>query len=461
VIAFLLTLLFAQGLPALPGESGTISGVVRTSQGTPAAGVRVSAMVPPEPGTESASAGSFAALAQTDEQGRYHLDGIPQGRYYLVAGRVDLPTFYPGTSDISQAKIFSIAPGGAVSGMDFVMMDNSIRAATTSFTDTPRIILNPTTQIPISVHVRTEAEVRLPVFADGALIPVQLNDTTTGFQWAHAINDSFVINVPGMISEYRINIRNLPTGYSVKSMTYGTTDVTSSPLKIPASLLPRQIIVTQNGVTQTVVVSAQSTGQPAPELTIILAKVDVPPVPGVRITGRAKDTEPRSIYISGNPGTYFSDGTFEFRGVAPGRYSIAALGSSPAPSLGASIVVGDRDIEGVEIESIAVLPNDAKQPRPPDAAGTHTPGSVLPLASFRGRILEEASGVPIEEGSIRLMGRDSLTVSLGVGGEFEFPRLLPGTYDLEVRIFGHSNILQPVVIGDEDLRIDVKTLRLY
>jgi len=47
VIAFLLTLLMVQGIPALPGQSGVVSGVVRTSEGTPAAGVRVSAMVPP------------------------------------------------------------------------------------------------------------------------------------------------------------------------------------------------------------------------------------------------------------------------------------------------------------------------------------------------------------------------------------------------------------------------------
>jgi hypothetical protein len=51
--------------------------------------------------------------------------------------------------------------------------------------------------------------------------------------------------------------------------------------------------------------------------------------------------------------------------------------------------------------------------------------------------------------------------SVGTGGEFEFTRLLPGTYELEVRIFGHSNVLQPIVVGDEDVRVDVKTLRLY
>src|SRR5262245_1212332 len=128
MFALLLTLLLAQGIPVLPGETGTVSGVIRTSIGTPAAGVRVSAMVPPEVAADAAAGSALAALAQTDEQGRYRLEGIPAGRYYIVAGRVDLPTYYPGTADMKQARIFSVVPGGTVSGMDFVMMDSSIRS---------------------------------------------------------------------------------------------------------------------------------------------------------------------------------------------------------------------------------------------------------------------------------------------------------------------------------------------
>ena len=449
MIGFLLTLLMAQGIPALPSQSGTVSGVVRTSAGIPAAGVRVSAMVPPEVGTEAALSGSFAALAQTDEQGRYRLEGIPQGRYYIVAGRVDLPTFYPGTADVSNARIFAITPGGAVSGIDFVMMDNSVRAASSSgvffgITSLTQV------QITIPIRVRMEPGAKLPVFAAGSFTMVRFTDTFTGVQTSQTIKDSFVFSVSPS-NEFRVDVVNLPVGYVVNSIMYGTTDVTSSSLKIPAALLPRPTIVTANGITQVTVASAPPAGQPAPELTISLAKVPVPSGPGVRVAGRAKDTDARAIYLSGRPGTFFSDGTFEFLGVPPGRHSIAAFGSSPVSSLGASIVVGDRDVDGVEIETIAVLPNDAKQPRPPDASGTHAPGSVLPLAAFRGRIVEEASGVPIEEGTIRLMGRDSITVPIGVGGKFEFSGLLPGTYELEVRIFGHSNVLQPIIIGDEDI----------
>src|SRR5580765_1647162 len=245
----------AQGIPALPRESGMVSGVVRTSAGTPAAGVRVSAMVPLEPGTEAASAGSFAALAQTDEQGRYRLEGIPQGRYYIVAGRVDQPTFYPGTADMSKARIFSIAPGGAVSGMDFVMMDDSIRNV--SVNDLFSAYAGYVTQlaqlrgtgISIPTHIRMEAGAKLPVTAAGTFTMVQFTETATGLQRTQTIKESFAASLlpSSNTPEFRVEVVNLPDGYVVKSIIYGTTDVTVNPLKIPASLLPRQTIVTTNG----------------------------------------------------------------------------------------------------------------------------------------------------------------------------------------------------------------------
>ena len=441
MIGFLLTLLMVQGIPALPGQSGTVSGVVRTSAGIPAAGVRVSAMVPPEVGTEAALSGSFAALAQTDEQGRYRLEGIPQGRYYIVAGRVDLPTFYPGTADVSNARIFAIAPGGAVSGIDFVMMDNSVRSASAFGQTAPPAPPSFT----IQTQVRLEDSAKLPVFASGDFTSVRFTDTITGAQRTQQIKGSFSVGLStsNRAPEYRVSVENLPAGMVVKSMTYGSSDVLANTLKIP----------TTNGT----ILLSRST---APVLTITLAAVPVPSLAGVRVAGRAKDTDARAIYLSGRPGTFFSDGTFEFLGVPPGRHSIAAFGSSPVSSLGAAIVVGDRDMEGIEMETVAVLPA-VLQPTLSDATGTPAPSTVLPLASFRGRILEEASGVPIEEGTIRLIGRNSITVSVGTGGEFEFLRLLPGTYDLEVRIFGHSNVLQPIVIEGESIRLDVKTLRLY
>ena len=40
-------------------------------------------------------------------------------------------------------------------------------------------------------------------------------------------------------------------------------------------------------------------------------------------------------------------------------------------------------------------------------------------------------------------------------------QLLPGTYDLEVQIFGHSNIKQSVEIDDKDMKLELISRKLY
>jgi hypothetical protein len=39
-------------------------------------------------------------------------------------------------------------------------------------------------------------------------------------------------------------------------------------------------------------------------------------------------------------------------------------------------------------------------------------------------------------------------------GRFEFTRLLPGSYELEVQAFGHSTIKKTIVIGEDDVNFD-------
>ena len=70
-------------------------------------------------------------IAETDAQGRYLLDGIPQGRYYIAAGRVDQPTYYPGVREMGPATIVSVMPGITVSGIDFTLNQASAGRATT------------------------------------------------------------------------------------------------------------------------------------------------------------------------------------------------------------------------------------------------------------------------------------------------------------------------------------------
>jgi hypothetical protein len=54
---------------------------------------------------------------------------VPPGQYYITAGRVDLPTYYPGTLELSKGTTVSIASAGTIANIDFVVQDTSTAAA--------------------------------------------------------------------------------------------------------------------------------------------------------------------------------------------------------------------------------------------------------------------------------------------------------------------------------------------
>jgi Carboxypeptidase regulatory-like domain len=101
-------------------DKGSVTGRIRSADGTPTVGVRVAAMVAPEPGVSAADTGSaMASLAQTDSAGNFRLENIPPGRYYITAGFVDFPTYYPGTAAITGATAILVPAGATTANIDF------------------------------------------------------------------------------------------------------------------------------------------------------------------------------------------------------------------------------------------------------------------------------------------------------------------------------------------------------
>jgi hypothetical protein len=102
------------------GKNGIATGQLRLPSGSPAAGVRVAAMAVPDAGAP-ASSGVLVSLTQTDSDGRYRLENIPPGRYYIQAGLIDFPNYYPGASTLAAATSVLIPPAGVVEKLDFTL----------------------------------------------------------------------------------------------------------------------------------------------------------------------------------------------------------------------------------------------------------------------------------------------------------------------------------------------------
>jgi hypothetical protein len=103
------------------GNGGVVTGQIRLQDGSPAAGIRVGAMSANGGITD---AGVFLeSLAETDATGLYRLSGITPGRYYIVAGALDAPTYFPGAASTKDARILEIRDGSTVGSVNFTVLN--------------------------------------------------------------------------------------------------------------------------------------------------------------------------------------------------------------------------------------------------------------------------------------------------------------------------------------------------
>src|SRR6516165_102675 len=91
--------------------TGVVTGQLRSKEGQPITGVRISAMTAPE---ANAPAPALVSMGLTDNTGHYRLENIPPGRYYITSGFIEQPTYYPGVASVTGATIVNVAPGATV-----------------------------------------------------------------------------------------------------------------------------------------------------------------------------------------------------------------------------------------------------------------------------------------------------------------------------------------------------------
>ena len=110
----LATLLLTQINPAFQ-DSGSISGRILNMNGEAAANVRVTVVQVPDGPAPSAGV-TLVSLTLTGADGRYRLDNVPAGRYYIAVGRVERPTYFPGVGRLEDATAVALRTGERGSG---------------------------------------------------------------------------------------------------------------------------------------------------------------------------------------------------------------------------------------------------------------------------------------------------------------------------------------------------------
>lgn len=115
---FVVILLACSALQA-QAQTAVVTGQVRSSDGTPAAGIRVALASMNERGQITPEV--LARITTTDDAGRYRIEEIAPGRYGLIAGAVSSPTYYPGTAVAAEARVLSVVSGTTTTGVDFTL----------------------------------------------------------------------------------------------------------------------------------------------------------------------------------------------------------------------------------------------------------------------------------------------------------------------------------------------------
>jgi hypothetical protein len=114
-------------------KNAVIAGRLVFPGGTAVPGIRVSALAlsntavapPTARQTKNQAKNSddllLVSLARTDQEGRYRLVDIPPGRYFIAAGTLDAPVYFPGVLTEAAAKPVTLSAGETFNTGDFQM----------------------------------------------------------------------------------------------------------------------------------------------------------------------------------------------------------------------------------------------------------------------------------------------------------------------------------------------------
>ena len=256
----------------------------------------------------SNDAPALIALTETDSTGRYRLADVPVGRYYIVAGFVDSPTYYPRGTGAAGATAVNVTARATTANIDFrierpssgltvsgrvivesaqpsgnvqvmlnggpsgtftnlnvpVKMDGSfefvrVRPGTYNISVSPTPFSQPRTVVVTEKDV-TGLELRIPWTAEvSGRVVVEGGDPVPNFQISFAGGgtrqaSSYFSGQPNQPNQtfratlaegfYAVTASGIPQGFYIKSITSGTTNLLSDPFRLSRTSSPAEIIIT-------------------------------------------------------------------------------------------------------------------------------------------------------------------------------------------------------------------------
>jgi hypothetical protein len=451
----------------LQGQTGTITGQLLNDRGLPVAGVRVAAMPVPREG--DTSTGPLVGLTLTDSNGRYTIETLEPGTYYVTAGLLETPSYYPGVGTLSSAKSILLPAGARLSGIDF----KTVQPVTHSVSG--RVVLLPGQKLlpGYRMALTGDGSLEAPVNPDGAFefnrvppgqytlrlatnglsasMPLVVDGRLTGIEFRPssvfvngnvvmedgsdaatasvtfrdikqnrllevAARKTFALLVPE--GEFRVAAKRLPTGYEVKSLTAGSVDLLSNSLKLSSN---------------EPVVAIAMTLKPAPTVSFtgraVSARGVLQPVRSIRMEA-GESTEPTQ-------GTVQPDGSFAFDRISPGEYTAAVLVAGSQESRVKVVVPpeGRRDAEILIPELRQFSARLTIEPNVPASAHPVVTLRFVEAAGNIGHLAIDGSSVEaplkfsLSEGQYRVTAtiRESGT---GAGGTTRVKTLTSGTVNL-------------------------------
>jgi hypothetical protein len=387
-------------------QSGTVTGQLLNDRGLPVAGVRVAAMPVAREGETS---GTLIGLTLTDSNGRFTIETLEPGTYYVTAGRVDAPSYYPGVGSILSAKSILVTAGARISGIDFktvqpptyvvsgrvVLQSGQKLAPGTRMSlagpSSQETVINPDGTFEFSRVSPGQYNLRMPLDAFSVGMPLRVEDRMSGIEVrlpTGSINGNVVMDdagVPPKVSlsfldikqnrvmevvaqrsfvfftgegDFRVTARRVPNGYRVKSLTAGGVDLLSNNFKLSAA-------------------------EPVVSITLTLETVPAVTFAGRAVSQRGTVRPVRSIRMESGEGiepllgTVQPDGSFAFDKIAPGEYT-AAVVVEGSPELKVKTTVPPEGRRDADI----VLP-DVRQLSARLGMESNVPASARPVVTLR------------------------------------------------------------------------------